>query len=270
MEKKFVGGDVLEKSDGSSAVRVAWRDGAMTTAPLFDRLALDLAARSHGPAGPAALARFAAAGVDTAGHADPVALALACRAHPRSPWARTTVSRLATVVPGDATATLTVLLAMRPALLRLVRRLLRHGVDSDDAVALVVGQAFEVLADPSLAARPDVARWIVRDTWCRCWTRCRRDRRFEDRWNDGPAGDAALRSAEAAAVEPVIDAVLERAVRTGVLRPRHARLLYETRGLGRPLGDVAAEWGVDAGALASLRRRAERRLRDHLLTEAAQ
>jgi DNA-directed RNA polymerase specialized sigma24 family protein len=257
-------------TDRNPAEKVVRRNGAMTIPTPFSRLVTDLAIRSRGREGRATLQRLSCAGVDLAGAASPLALACACHRPDRRAWAADTVSRLAALAPADETATLVVLVALGPGLLRLVRRLGRAGWPIEDASAVALAGALEALA--GLGGHPveNAGRAVVAGTWARCRNDLRRADRHAGRSIGGPEAERVLATLVAGDPELSVDSVLDRAVRAGVLGARQARLLYETRALGRPLCEVAAEWGVPAGALTSLRRRAEGRLRHHLLTEVAQ
>lgn len=259
-------GKVCRNGRGNSL----WRDGTMTTPRLFDRMTADLGTRSRGPAGAAALARFASAGVDPGGALDPCHLARRLQAAGGGRWSEEVLARLADMASGDELAALVVLVALRPEHDRLTGRLARKGFSADDASAAVAASAVEALAawGRTSGHEPDAARWIVSESW----RGCRRVLRGEERANRRRADAADLevlgeRVVGTGCELSVADPVLARAQGTGVLGPAHAALVYETRVLGRPLVEVADSWGRTPGSLASLRRRAEQRLRAMLVAE---
>ena len=264
--KKFRDREVPGKASGNGAGNPGWRDGDMTTAHLFDRLSAELDRLGPGAAGRACLDRLARAGVDLAGVRTPLELALACRA-PRGRWARANLAVLVRLVPGDDVATLVVLVALVPALVRAAQRLAGVGVDIDEAEGVVVTVALSALAELEPAADGDVASAVVARVWSRCRSQARREALLASRHRPlgAEADDPVDETATAAG--GTLDAVLGQAVRRGVLGRHHAVLLIETRVLGRPLAEVAAARGTTPGALASLRGRAEDRLLAMVLAE---
>jgi len=142
----------------------------------------------------------------------------------------------------------------RTALAALVGRLRAAGMNPKDAESLVVTAAFEAIA----TGEANSAETLVAATWRRCRAELRRERSFAARhlW-------ATLADATALVEEPPDEDVLlllAWAVDAGVVSGREAELIAVTRLSGHPVARLAAERGVPASTLASMRRRAEERL----------
>jgi hypothetical protein len=238
----------------------------MTNPRLFGELEAHLALRSRGAAGRSAMAALAAAGIETTGAGDPLELALGCHNpschHPGAGGsASVTVSKLIAIARGDEVALLCVLVALRPALVKMVRRVERSGTPGPEPASVVLAAATEAI----LTGRAVTAREVVARTWTIARSAARRERRFAERHRP---------TAELPEVVDVVDpgppagervpAVLEDAVALGVLGVTDAVLVHQTRVLGRPLVTVAREWGTTRAALDSARRRAEGSLRSML------
>ena len=251
---------------GSRAGTVAWRDEAMTNPWIFDRLETHLALRSRGAAGRSAMARLAA-GIETNGAGDPLELALGChKPSCHQPGAggsaSVTVSGLIALARGDEVALLCVLVALRPALVKMARRLERSGTPGPEAASVVLAAATEAI----LTRRAVTAREVVAGTWTIARSTARRERRFAERHRPtAELPDVADVVEHGASTGERVPAVLEEAVARGVLSGSDAVLVHQTRVLGRPLVAVARAQGTTRAALDSSRRRAEGSLRSMLV-----
>lgn len=139
-----------------------------------------------------------------------------------------------------------------------IGRLTAAGIKPDEAVSLVVASAVEAAAGREGAS----AASFVAATWRACRTELRRERSFARRHVRPTLVD------ESALAEAPLDVhgrlLLAWAVETGILSAHEAKLIATTRGAGYPLASIAAASGLPVSSLASLRRRAENRLRTAL------
>lgn len=265
--KNFSGGEPSGKSNGNSSGKVVWRDIAMTDT-VMDRIDRQLSDRSRGRERARAMARFASAGIDLGGLDSPAAMAPRCGDPEPREWADRTLSVLCDMAPRDEEAALVVLVALGPHLRKMARRLVVAGLSADDAGSVVVLSALAAMGDaPHPAGEDGVAVTLLAGTWRRCRKELRRSGRAlrtEVPGEPTREGEATPGTSGPDHDDPVLD----RALRTGVLTLDQAALLYETRGLDRPLSAVSREWGRPRGQLASSRRRAETRLREMLRAEA--
>jgi len=284
--KKFFMSRVLSACLSRAVSRVLRRDGAMThtstpstasaptasttttpsTTPI-GRLGAHLGSRSKGREARAAMARFARAGIEIADVHSPLELARWC--HDHRGRSADVVGVLVRLAPGDETAMVCVLVALRPALLRTAGYLVRHGIERDDAETELVGIAWErVLAVAAAAPAHHAASAVVDGVWDRARLLVHRDRRRRDR--EIALGDHVDPEAIDADPGVRVTTVLADAERAKALTGRQARLVHETRVLGRPVGELATASGRDPRAVRQERRRAEIALRRHLAASFAE
>jgi len=270
--KKFPLSRFLSALASWAAWRALGRDGAMThttttdTAPApcttpIGRLGADLAARSKGREARAAMARFARAGIEIPDVHSPLELALWC--HDHRGGSSGVVGALVRLAPGDETAMVCVLVALRPALRRAAAYLVRHGTERDGAETEVLGIAWErVLAVASSGPSRHAASAVVDGVWDRARILVHRAARRRSR----EPMLAEHVDPEALDADPAVrvSTVLLDAERARVLTGRQARLLHDTRVLDRPVAELAAAAGRDPRAVRQERRRAELVLGRHL------
>lgn len=255
--KEILAGEGPGKSTGKLDGKVAWRDVSMTETTLFDRIERDMEARFRGAEGASVRVHLAEAGVDLGG-ADYPGLSRRFQV----PWADRLLGALLHLMPDDEVAVLVVVVAVLPEFRWMAGRLVRSGVPSDDAAAAVVHSALGALTHT-----PTEVREVLAETWRRCRTeirRCDRVARSEVAWE---VGGEEIERRRWTVDRELDEPVLTRALRARVLTFEQAVLLHETRGLGRTLPDVAAEWGRPVKRVTSTRRRAEARLRAMLEAE---
>jgi len=217
-----------------------------------------LAVRSATTEGRQAVARWAAAGLAVDGCRTPLDVATSCHDPAGRQRAELLVADLIDRAPTDELAGLTALVALRPALVRVARRLAR-GPGSADVEAVLVAAAWSAVGQ--LAAAPpahDAARRVVAAVWTAGLADRRRHRRrhpvnhLPEGW-DRPAPD----SDPADLASTLLDDARARAV----VNDRQAALVHDSRMLERPLAELAREAAVRVETLRRERSRAERRLR---------
>lgn len=158
---------------------------------------------------------------------------------------------------GDHLDALEAIARAAPSLAGLVGRLVRAGMASGEAEALVVEGAFEAVVVGE-ATSPET---LTAGAWRRARAALRHERRFAAHHVHAVlTADAAP---EAAPREPSCgsEPILVWARRAGVLSLEETELLATTRIAGRSLASVAAARGIPLKALTATRRRAEARLR---------
>jgi DNA-directed RNA polymerase specialized sigma24 family protein len=177
--------------------------------------------------------------------------------------AETLADALLVVAPNDPDAAVCALVALRPALLRIARRVC-GGDPDDDELAEVVAIAWEEICGPAGSVS---ASEVVRATWTRCRSVLRRRAHRVAREELGDAGpDPTLHEPDA---EDEGEATLATAVANGIVSRHDAAVIALTRLGGMTLAELAAQRGVPASTLTSQRRRAETAIRRHL-TEGQQ
>lgn len=260
--RENLGGDVSGNRAGQVAGKARWRNASMTT-DILTGIEADLAMRCRHHDDADLLERLEASGLDVGHAASALELARSC--HPPKVPARLglLLAELAPLVPKDDLATLTALVALRPLLRRAAGRLARSGMARDEARSVTLAAALEVLSATEGPGGADTRRRVATAVWDLARNALRRDLRYR-RLHEGELEPCIE---PVCGDEPDVGTVLAWAVGHGVVQPHHARLVAETRMAGRPLVEVAAEWGVPAAALTSTRRRAEARLRRALLAE---
>jgi hypothetical protein len=259
---RFLRGILAGPLSGPLAATVVRRDGAMITTSPLALLDRQLARCSAGRAGADGLARLAASGVPTIGCHDPHALARSCHGTADPGRSETVVTTLALLAADDELAALCLLVALRPALLRMTGRLVRGGFDREEAEDRVLTAAWETIATPEATVAPTARRLVAR-TWSTLRTEMRRDLRRRaveqpvDDWGSEPA-DADADPGERVSV------LLADARRAGALTRRQATLLYDTRVLDRPVELLSVGTGRSRAALWKEGQRAEQALREFL------
>jgi hypothetical protein len=211
------------------------------------------------------LGRFAAAGVDLSGAAS--LEDLVGRYHRGSTGLddgpRSTLEGLLALAPSDPDAALCALVALRPALYWVARRV--HGPSaSDEDLAEILGFAVEALHAPAPRSREDSrARQVVLLTRTRARSAARRR---DERRREAPAALEFLDPTLLVVLGPESRAepLLRTAVEEGVLQPAEAELIALTRAFGIPVKVLALDRGVTVKTLLQKRRRAETALRDRL------
>jgi DNA-directed RNA polymerase specialized sigma24 family protein len=171
----------------------------------------------------------------------------------------------ARVVTGDQTAALRLLVALAPELRRVARRLVRAGVEAEEAEAETLAGAWELIAGRD---RWPVCWWSSVAFAEALWGAVRRSARLRRR---GPLELVSLPDDfDGVAPEPDplerFPAVLAAAVAAGVLTPRQVVVIAETRMAGSPLREVAVRLGRPYGATKKERQRAEAALRAFALS----
>lgn len=170
--------------------------------------------------------------------------------------AETLADGLLAVAPNDPDAAVCALVALRPALLRIARRVC-GGDPDDDELAEVVAIAWEEICGPSGSAG---ASEVVRATWTRSRSVLRRQADLAARED---LGDARPRMHEPDA-EDAGQATLATAIAIGIVSRRDAAVIALTRLGGMTIAELAAQRGIPVSTLASQRRRAELAIRRHL------
>lgn len=259
---------------GPAAGTVVGRDGPMTN-PTADRpvspldlLDRHLARRSVGRRGTDALHRLADAGVPTAGSPDLHHLARSCRAGGDPARSEVVTAALLTLASHDETAGLCLLVIFGPVLRRFAGRLVRVGVDRDEAEQRVVAACWAAVADGAgVGAGAGAGAGTVDGVLGRTWSTLRTDVRRELRRRAiEPPAAHSRREPVAPGLDPAEQAstVLDDAWRAGALTRRQVLLLHQTRVLDRPVDEVAGASGQSRGAVWKEGQRAMRDLRRFL------
>lgn len=225
-------------------------------------LTAHLEARSRGAEVPAIMASFAAAGVPRCAGTTPIAVAHSCHQPGRRRQSEQTIGRLVDLAADVDLAGLTVLVALRPALVRIAHH---HsiGIPVADAEADVVANAWIALADHAgTTPGPAAARRIVAATRDGCRNDQRRHQRrprpvachLED---VDPQSDPADQ----------LESLLDDARLAGIVTASEAALMWDTRVAGYSVAEIAACRGQHPATVRTQRSRAEQRLRVHTAWE---
>ena len=158
----------------------------------------------------------------------------------------------------DPDAAVCALVALRPALLRIARRVC-GGDPDDDELAEVVAIAWEEICGPagSLGASE-----VVRATWTRSRSVLRRQEdlsareHLRDVWPEPAVHDPDA--------EDDGEATLATAIADGIVSRHDASVIALTRLGGMTIAELASQRGVPVSTLTSQRRRAETAIRRHL------
>jgi hypothetical protein len=207
-----------------------------------------------------AMDRFKHAGIDTGGSGSPIELANLCHRPGERAFAWEVIAGLARLAPDDEMATLTALVALRPALIGIARRLMGLGVPTGEAQVYVIAAAWEALrSQAGSPAAGGTAGKVVAATWNTCRAESRRVLQHRGAQTSlSPTLNVAERGSDPA---EQVSTVLFDARRHGVLSRAQAALVYDTRILELSIGGLAASLGRSPWAVRKRRRRIEARLR---------
>jgi hypothetical protein len=226
------------------------------------RLTRSLEIRCRGGGSNGTMVRLAAAGLELAGTESLFALACSCHESKDRVRSDAVLRALLRLVEDDELATMAILVALRPALLVLWRRLIGVGIDPAVAQGDVVATAYErVLA---LAPNPSahVARAIVSSSWDRLRWSLRVEQRCALRHRPlSVVGDVAESGPEYDASESTtgedLRAVLTEAVAAGVISATAAQIVFATRAQGTSFRTLSCELHKGEAGLRKTRQRAE-------------
>jgi DNA-directed RNA polymerase specialized sigma24 family protein len=250
----------------SPARKPLWRDGAMTpTRRPLTLLSDHLAQLSRSKDGDLALARFVGAGLDPGGAGDLGALLLQCEGPHGNLRRAQLLGALTLLAPCCQVATLCVLVALKPELRWMCRRLTQGGYELEEAEAETVTVAWEVVRGHRDLGRCQSGPSALINA---IWTETRRSTGVRRRslidlvpWPE--ALDLAAPDTDPLERWP---GLLAAAVAAGVLTPRQVVVIAQSRMDGRPLDEIAASLGRRYGTVHQERRRAEAALRDFALS----
>jgi hypothetical protein len=236
-----------------------------TTNPL-QLLTAELEARSASPGGRRAMDRIRASGVDVGTTASMAGLVARC--HEPAPEGKeppeTLADSLLAAARRDPDAAVCALVALRPALLRIARRVCGGDPDEDE-LAEVVTIAWEEICGPAGVLG---ANRVVAATWTRSRSVLRR--RTDRAAREDPQADGLETIASTPAPGGGGDGTLSTAVAQGIVSRQDAALIALTRIGGVRIAELARQRGVSAATLSSRRRRAEAAIRRHLTQESSQ
>jgi DNA-directed RNA polymerase specialized sigma24 family protein len=204
--------------------------------------------------------RFRASGIDVHAASTPIELAQLCNRSEYRDVAEEIIGGLVAQAGQDEVACLTVLVALRPALIRLARRLARGGITSWDVQSDVVVAAWQaVIAASESPVSTSAARRVVVATWSACRTESRRTLR--SRLSEEVLADSLDPADRNADPADRVSTLLVDACRQGVVSRHQAVLIHDTRVLDRSINELAAASGTSPAALRKQRRRIEATLR---------
>jgi DNA-directed RNA polymerase specialized sigma24 family protein len=231
-----------------------------TTNPL-QLLTAELEARSASPSGRRAMERIRA-DFDLGAVTSMAEMVDQCHdVGPRgSGRAATLADALLAAAANDPDAALCALVALRPALLRIARRVCGGDPDEDE-LAEVVAIAWEEICGPAGSVG---ASEVVRVTWTRSRSVLRRqaDRASREEPQD-TGGDLTEHDSYAEEAE----ATLATAIADGIVSRHDAAVIALTRLGGMTIAELAIQRGVGVSTLTSRRRRAEAAIQGHLAGE---
>jgi DNA-directed RNA polymerase specialized sigma24 family protein len=249
-----------------------------TTPGPIKALTAHLAVRSQGKEGRMAMSRFSDAGIDIETALDPLELARSCHDSGRFDRSRTVVSGLVALSVTDELAGLAALVALRPGLFRIVRRLVVRGASREDAETDVVATAWEAMGSVARkGSHPRAAQQVISTTWERCRTAARRPSSGLSTSERSAAGHSACGRSRGCRVPALLDGfdaeaidanpadrvstTLWEARRGGLVSARQATLIHDTRVLDISIAAAAAKQGRTAVAVRKERERVEAKLR---------
>jgi DNA-directed RNA polymerase specialized sigma24 family protein len=204
--------------------------------------------------------RFRASGIDVHAASTPIELAQLCNRSEYRDVAEEIIGGLVAQAGRDEVACLTVLVALRPALIRIARRLARGGITSWDVQSDVVVAAWQaVIAASESPVSTSAARRVVVATWSACRTESRRTLR--SRLSEEVLADSLDPADRNADPADRVSTLLVDACRQGVVSRHQAVLIHDTRVLDRSINELAAASGTSPAALRKQRRRIEATLR---------
>ena len=170
-------------------------------------------------------------------------------------------------------ASLAALVALRPALRRISRRLIANGQDPTEAETDTVTAAYLVTADLAGTSPPYPARALVAATWNRMRTTVRGLQadglRLTSIPDDLDVEELGADPASFIDCTARVEEILGAAVSAGVVSARQAHLVYWTRVAGECLEKLSEAQGANPATLRKERSRALRALKRHLTGEAA-
>jgi hypothetical protein len=215
-----------------------------------------------GPIWRLTMARLAAGGLELDGVDD--LFLLVCRCHESKDRARSdaVLGALVRLAAHDELATIGVLVALRPALLVLSRRLTGVGMDpavaQDDVVATAYERVLAVAEQPTV----HVARAVISSSWDRLRWSLRAEQRCALRHLPlSEIGDGVETGAERNVSElrsgSDLSSVLTEAVAAGVISATAAQIVVATRSHGKSFEALACELHKGEAALRKTRQRAE-------------
>jgi hypothetical protein len=232
------------------------------------RVTRSLEIRCRGGGSDETMARLADAGLELGG-TDSL-FVLACRCHESKDRVRAdaVLGALVRLAADDELAALAVLVALRPALLLLSRRLIGAGLVPGMAQVEVVTTAYERV----LALAPDppahVARAIISGSWDRLRWCLKAEQRCALRQVPLPgSGDLAEKaSGDEVSTSGLygngdLASVLTDAVAAGVITATAAQVVFATRAQGRSFRALSCELHKGEAALRKTRQRAESMLK---------
>jgi DNA-directed RNA polymerase specialized sigma24 family protein len=237
-----------------------------TTDPMA-LLTQELSRRSGDRLGHQALERFEAAGIELFGAGTLVELVHNFHQRSASPeeTARS-LDQLVALAPDDPDATLVVLVALRPALYRIVQRNQSSNASLEEVLEDVVIFAWESALEAADDPPGKRISKIIRSTATKTRTVHRRWGRQQSRI--GPLDDELELIDSSAYLEPWPEEPLLRALDAGVLSSADVELIRLTRINDVELSEVAHRLAVPYDRLQKQRRRAESTLKTYLEAEA--
>jgi hypothetical protein len=264
-KKNFSVWNRLSKRLRSWLWNLVWRDGSMTNPRraltlLDDRLA-QLSRRREGDL---AMGRFTRAGLAVEPASDLSTWVHLCGGPGGAQRRAHLLEGLVALSPGDETAALCVLVALRPELKRMARLLARGPLDLEEAESEMVAIAWQVVTRPG-ADRPSPTS--TGSLVNAIWTETRRSAGLRRRHQVDVIALAEGLDLAGPESDPLErwPGLLATAVARGVLTPRQVVIIARTRMDQRPLTEVAAELGRPYDAVCQERWRAEAELRKFAL-----
>jgi hypothetical protein len=230
---------------------------------VLQQLTLELNRRSSSPTGQRALRRFGSAGIDTDHATSLEELVRHCHetTTTRDPRHRELLEGLLELAPTDSDAALCALVALRPALYWVTRRV--YAAASEEDVAEVVAFAWEAICWPA-PRNSSRARMVVLGARTRART-AERQRRTKASLED--LSDEAISPTPSADPAERDEPMLARAVQARVVSHEDAEVIALTRGVGIPIKVLARDYDVSAKTLRRRRDRAEASLRRGLMSD---
>jgi hypothetical protein len=208
------------------------------------------------------MARLAAGGLEMAGSDTLFALACSCHESKDRSRADAVLGALVRHSGDDELATMAVLVALRPALLVLSRRLIGVGIDPAMAQGDVVAMAYERVLALAPCPPVHVARAIISSSWDRLRWALKAEQRCALRHQPlSVVGDVAETGTEhsvpGSAAAGDLRSVLTEAVATGVISATAAQIVLATRAQGTSFRMLSCQLHKSEAALRKTRQRAE-------------
>jgi DNA-directed RNA polymerase specialized sigma24 family protein len=235
-----------------------------TTNPL-QLLTIELETRSASPGGREALERIRASGVEVGATTSMSELVAQC--HQPAPESegssQAVVEGLLAAARSDPDAAVCVLVALRPALLRIARRVCGGDPDEDELAEVVAIAWEEICGDAGSRG----ANRVVTATWTRSRSVLRR--RIDQAAREAPHSDGLEALDRTHDLDVEGDGTLSTAIAKGVVSTQDAALIALTRVDGVRIAELARQRGVSASTLSTRRLRAEAAIRRHLTDGAS-